>query len=579
MSERGPTRRLCAILAADIAAYTTLVEDDTEGTVAAWTTARRDIIEVAIEEFSGRIVKLTGDGFLAEFPTVEAAVKCAISMQQALSESPLNFRMGISLGDVVDDGEDIHGEGVNIAARIEALAETGGICISGGVHDQVRNRVHHQFVDMGEHKVKHVSMPVRVWKWDIGIPTDPVDISQPVPGFDGRPAIAVLPFENRSSDPDQKYLADGIAEDILTRLATWRWLPVIGRNSSFSYAGHSVHANEVGRRLGARYVLEGSIRKAGSRVRVTSQLSDTETGHQVWAERYDRALEDLFELQDEITDSIVAALEPAVGRAEMQRAQRKKPENLDAWDHYQQGLWSLSKVTESDLVRAREMFEKSSVADPNFASPLAGIGLLGFLEVTMGFAPDRAQVLEASHEAALRAVRLDELDPFSLTAHGYMLGLAGAFDAGIASAERAVKLNPSFALGYHCLHSTLFFSGRYAESLDAAERACRLSPNDPWIFYSLTGLSACNYMLRNYELAVARAKVAIERYAQYPGVYRWLAVSLAQLGQRQEARMALTKFLELSPAVPSEVRQAYPFRNEVDLAHYLDGLSKAGLPE
>jgi adenylate cyclase len=259
-------------------------------------------------------------------------------MQELLFENLLDFRMGISLGDIVDDGEDIHGEGVNIAARIEAMAEPGGITVSGLVYEAVRNRVGARFEDTGEHEVKHVSMPVRVWSWVGDASTASIEVPLSVPGFANRPAIAVLPFENLSKDPEQDYFCDGIAEEILTRLATWRWLPVIARNSSFLYRGRTVDVRDVGRDLGARYVLEGSVRKAANRVRITGQLVDTETGHHVWADRYDRTLEDFFAVQDEITDALVAALEPAVGRAEMQGARRKNPNNLDAWDYYQRGL-------------------------------------------------------------------------------------------------------------------------------------------------------------------------------------------------------------------------------------------------
>ena len=335
----------------------------------------------------------------------------------------------------------------------------------------------------------------------------------------------------------------------------------------------------MGLELGARYILEGSVRKAGDRVRIAGQLIDTETGHHVWADRYDRALDDIFAVQDEITDAIVAALEPAVGRAEMQRAQRKNPENLDAWGYYQRGMWFLSKITKQDTKRAREMLIQSVAADPNFSSAHAGIGFLGYLEISIGFSSDPDASLATARDAALRAVRLDELDPFAQAARGYTSVLIGEYDTGIASARRSVELNPSFALGYHCLHTTMFMAGRFQESLDAAERACRVSPSDPWLFYSLCGIGACHYMLREFQAAVEKVKLSVERYSEYASAYRWLAVSLAQLGRTEEAQEALSKFIELSPDSLKAARHVYPFRHQADLAHYIEGLNKAGLPE
>ncbi|MFQ5954557.1 MAG: adenylate/guanylate cyclase domain-containing protein [Kiloniellales bacterium] len=586
MSE-NPQRRLAAIVSADVAGYSRLMGADEAGTLATLRAHRSELWIPTFEHFGGRVVGTAGDSILVEFLSAVAAVESSLAVQRGMMERNADLpqdkrmllRVGINIGEVIDEGGDIYGDGVNIAARLEGLSAPGGIALSGNVYEQVRGKLDERFEESGEHEVKNIDRPVRVWRWGEKTSAGPIDVSQPVPGFADRPAIAVLPFENLSQDPEQNFFADGIAEDILTRLATWRWLPVIARNSSFTYKGRLVDVKDVGRDLGARYVLEGSVRKAGNRVRITGQLIDTETGHHVWADRYDRALEDIFAVQDEITDAIVAALEPAVGRAEMQRAQRKNPENLDAWDYYQRGLWFLSKITEQDLKRAREMLMQSVAADPNFASPLAGIGLLGFLEITMGFTSDRAATLAAAREAAYRAARLDELDPFAQAAYGYICALSGEHDAGIAAAQRAVELNPSFALGYHCLHAALFFAGRFQESLDAAERACRISPNDPWLFYFLTGLSACNYMMRHYKLAVEKAKISVERYSQYASVYRWLAVALAQLGRTEEAHEALSKFLELSRGAFEEARYAYAFREKSDLAHYLDGLRKAGLPE
>jgi adenylate cyclase len=406
-----------------------------------------------------------------------------------------------------------------------------------------------------------------------------VDVSLPVPGFAGRPAIAVLPFENLSRDPEQEYFVDGIAEDILTRLAMWRRFPVIARKSSFSYKGRSIGMKEVGRELGARYILEGSVRKAGNRVRITGQLIDAVGAYHIWAERYDRSIEDVFAVQDEIADAIVTALEPAVGRAEMQRAQRKNPENLDAWDLYQQGMWFLSKTTREDTERARALFRQSAAEDPNFAAPFAGLGLLGFLEVSLGYTANPAQAMATARVAAATSVRLDELDPLAQVALGYASSWNREYDAGVTAARRAVELNPSFALGYHCLGAANFLAGRFDEAVVAMDRAVRIGPSDPWLFLFLNGVAGCRYMLKDYERSVEAAQLSAERFEQYPSGPRFLAMSLAQLGRKEEAARALAHFLNLSPGhTLASARHSYPPRQRADLEHFLDGLAKAGLP-
>jgi len=319
---------------ADVAGYTRLVEEDTDGTVAAWTAARADVIDPAIGAHSGHIVKFTGDGFLAEFSSVQGAVNCAIDLQRDLAASPLGFRIGVSLGDVIDDGTDIHGEGVNIAARIEALAEPGGICVSGDVYNQVRNRIDATFTDMGEHTVKHVSSPVRVYRWvEVASDTIPGEANpDDVPALPDKPSIVVLPFTNMSGDPEQEYFSDGITEDIITELSRFRSLFVIARNSSFHYKGQSPRVQDVGHELGIHYVVEGSVRKAGNRVRITAQLVEAESGNHLWAERYDRDLENIFDVQDEVVQEIAASVPGQLNVAAMDRARRGPAESLSAYD-------------------------------------------------------------------------------------------------------------------------------------------------------------------------------------------------------------------------------------------------------
>ena len=333
MEEQGSSRRLSAVLIADIAGYTKLVEQDTEGTVSELKSVRSSVINPAISHLNGRIVKHTGDGFLAEFPSVQDAVDCAIEMQTGLRTSSLNFRMAVNLGDVIDDGEDIYGEGVNIAARLETLADPGGISISGGVFDQVRNRVKANFEDLGEHEVKHVSAPVRVYKIEISISdATPSNKSSDTKTLPDKPSIAVLPFDNMSGDPEQEFFADGMAEDIITSLSRYRSLFVIARNSTFAYKGKPIDLKNISQTLGVRYLVEGSVRKSGPRIRVTAQLIEGNTNIQIWAERFDRVIEDIFELQDEITEAIVSAIGPEIDQAERDRAKRLPPKNLEAWE-------------------------------------------------------------------------------------------------------------------------------------------------------------------------------------------------------------------------------------------------------
>jgi adenylate cyclase len=353
MSE-GTQRRLAAIVSADVVGYSRLMGADEAGTLEALRAHRTELVDPLITKHGGRIVKTMGDGLLLEFGSVVSATDCAVAIQKSMasrnSEVPemrqIIFRIGINLGDIIIDGDDIHGDGVNVAARVQEMAEPGGVAITGRVHDEVRNRLGISFEDAGAHELKNIASPVPIWRWSPYGRTNKraINVSKPVPGFDGRPAIAVLAFDNLSRDPDQEFLADGIAEDILTRLAMWRWLPVIARNSSFTYKGRNADIKDIGPELGARYILEGSVRKSGNRVRVTGQLIDAETGHHVWADRYDSTMEDIFAVQDEITDAIVSALEPAVGRAEMQRAQRKNPQNLDAWGVSKQGHTARSRT-------------------------------------------------------------------------------------------------------------------------------------------------------------------------------------------------------------------------------------------
>ena len=405
-----------------------------------------------------------------------------------------------------------------------------------------------------------------------------IDLSAPVPGFGGRPAIAVLPFDNLSGDPEQEYFADGLAEDILTRLAMWRWVPVIARNSSFTYKGRAVDVKEVGRALGARDVLEGSVRKADNRVRVTGQLIDAETGHHLWAERYDRVLEDIFLIQDELTDGIVGALESAVGRAETERAHRKPPGKLDAWDTCQRGWWHAQRFTREDFAIAVPLFRRASELDPGLALPHEGIALVRVMEIYFLWAANPMQTLGEAMACARAALAVDGLDSYAHVLLGVLLARTREFDAALAMCARGIELNPSGAQGYMSRGTVHMLRGEPEQGIRAIETAIRISPNDVLLHMWLSLLSAVHYLAGNYEKAAELASLCVQRAPHYPLGWRGLANALGQLGKSDEAREALARFLALMPGYSSEqaARVSAGFRDEAVFQHYVEGLRKAG---
>jgi TolB-like protein/Flp pilus assembly protein TadD len=583
-------RRLSAILAADVVGYSRLIRADEEGTIAALKTLRADLIDPRIAEYNGRIVKLMGDGMLVEFASVVDAVRAAVETQQAVAEhnadlprdKRIEFRVGINLGDVIVDGDDIHGDGVNVAARLEGLAEPGGVCVSGMVYEGVRDRIDVPFEDLGEQEVKNIDRPVRVWQWAAD-PSPSASISdeksEPLPLPD-KPSIAVLPFENMSGDPEQEYFSDGVTEDIITALSKFRWFFVIARNSSFTYKGKSVDVKQVARELGVRYVLEGSVRKAGSRVRISAQLIDAATGNHVWAERYDRELADIFELQDEMTATIVGAIEPELGSAERARAKRKPPDNLDAWDRYQRGLWHLWRYNRDDYGEAEKLFQSSIDLDPGFGPAYAGVAYLLNSGVIMGWMDASDQTLGRALRAGQLALSADDKDPFAHYALGRVLTMHGDFEAAIAELEKAIDLNPNLASAYYGLGFALTWSGRAREALPHFHKAIRQSPHDPalWTFETMTGFA--HIQLGEYAEAVEWHR----RAARHPNSGFWanlnLAVAFVEQEESGKVRAAMDAALELQPnlSVTAVAGMLGSLRRDLK-GHYLDGLRKAGLPE
>jgi adenylate cyclase len=553
------------------------MEQDTDGTVAAWQAARQEVIKPTVANHSGKIVKLTGDGFLVEFSTVQDAVNCAIAMQRGLASSNLDFRMGVNLGDIVDDGEDIHGEGVNVAARLEGLADPGGICISGDVYNQVRNRVDAILEDMGQQKVKNVSVPVQVYA--VRFDSSAAASAPATPVISDKPSIAVLPFNNLSGDPDQDYFADGMTEDIITGLSRFRSLFVIARTSTFAYKGRSPDVREVARDLGIRYVVEGSVRRGGERIRITGQLIDAETGNHLWAERYDRKLEDMFAVQDEVTEAIVAAIAPEIGEVERKRAQRKAPDNLDAWDLYQRGLAAYYSSTEEGLRLAIEQFDRVNEVDPTFA-PAYAMAANARARYALHFIPDnRSELLNQAREKAHKGITLDPRDPTCLWTDGRVHSMLGHHEVGISKVEEAIALNPNDAMSRYFLGWTLCFAGRAKEAIPHIDHAMRLSPRDIFLTGMMTYRAVALFDLERYEEAldwVQRARLSPNPRSM---TFALLAAVLTKLGRMEEARAALNDLLAHAPGISCVKYRENPFGGPEAMERFVDALREAGLPE
>jgi adenylate cyclase len=579
-------RRLAAILATDVAGYSRLMGLDEAGT-AQELREHRAAADPLIAQHGGRIVKTTGDGVLIEFGSVVGAVQCAMALQRLITErnagSPadrrMEWRIGVHLGDVLVEGDDILGDGVNIAARLEGIAEPGGICISEDAFRQVRGKIEVEFADIGEQSLKNIARPLRVYRIGPSPATEQLTTPPTVLPLPDKPSIAVLPFANMSGDPEQEYFADGIAEDIITALSRYPSLFVIARNSSFTYKGRAVDVKQVGRELGVRYVLEGSVRKAGNRIRATAQLVEAESGNHVWADRYDRDLADIFALQDEITEKVTIAIAPAIADAEQHRAMRKPPGSLDAWAAYQRGLWHLSKSTPDDISLAEKFFQQAMDLDPTFSGAYGA--LAGAQDQAAYFQKrDLAEALRSAEALARRAVALDGADAEARSLLGHVLWRRGDYEGALSEAERALATAPNLAFAHHTLGATLIFSGRPREGVTALERSIRLDPRDPQSAVRLSRMALGLYFSGEYAATVDVSKQAIRSYPEFPNPYRWLAAALGQLGRIEEAKEALQQAIAILPAAfERTVRGRVPWMRPEDHAHMLEGLRKAGWRE
>lgn len=579
-------RRLAAVLSADAAGYTALMAQD-EAAALATLDAHRSVMGGLVRQHGGRVVDMVGDNLLAEFPSAVDAVQCAVRIQEQLAESNaelpadrrLAFRIGVNVGDLLVLGERIAGDGVNVAARLEGAATPGAVALSRAVLDQVEGKLDLEFRDRGDLQFKNVPRPVRVFEVGPASPGDDPPSrnhggSPHVPGFGGSSTLAVLPFRNLGRDPEQEYFADGLTEDLIASLAALRIYPVISRNSSFAYKDRQQDTAQAGRELGAHYVITGSVRRSGDRIRVTAELEDTHDGHQLWSGRFDRELDDLFEVQDEITSAIAGALAPALFQSEMLHAIRRSPENPDAWDCVHRGLWHLYRYSREDVPQARAWGKRALELEPDLPMAHCLIAFSHMYEIMYGWTRSREASLAAATQAAERAVAADRKNPTALTALGFACSMAGDHERALATLEQAVEANPSSALALWSLGSTLNVSGRPDEGIPMVEKAMRLSPQDPLMNEFLFTIASAHFQAGRYEEAAENAERSLALKSDQPGAWRVSAAANALLDRMDEARRALRQFLSLAPDLMADNFRLFMKRELAD--RYADALRKAG---
>ena len=589
MAEERVQRRLAAILAADVVGYSRLVGADEEGTLARMRGLRDELVTPTISAYRGRIVKTAGDGILIEFASVVDAVRAALAVQGAMAaqnaatatDKRIEFRIGINLGDVVVEADgDLMGDGVNIAARLEAIAEAGGICLSRAAHDQVEGKVDAEFVDMGEQILKNIVHPVRSYRVRssraAGAATAVPALAHP-----DKPSIAVLPFQNMSGDPEQEYFADGIVEEIITALSRMRWLFVMARDSSFTFKGRAVEVKQVGRELGVRYVLEGSVRRSGNKVRITGQLIDTSTGMHLWADRFDGGVEDIFDLQDQVTESVIGAIAPKLEQAEIDRSKRKPTERLDAYDFYLRGLAGIHRWTREGTDEALVHFRRAIELDPDFAAAYAMAAGCSISRKASGWMADREREVVEAERLARRAIELGKDDPITLCWSGITLGyVAGEVEEGAAFIDRALFLDPNYAPAWGFSGWMRIFLGQMDLAIDHFSHAMRLSPLDPLAYNVLSGTAFAHFLSGRLDEACSWAERAMRAAPSRMTPVATLAASCAMAGRMEEAHKAIGRLRQIDPKFGiAAAQQQWPFRRPEDRERYIEALRQAGLPE
>jgi TolB-like protein/class 3 adenylate cyclase len=584
-----PVRRLTAILAADVAEYSRLMGADEEGTHERLKTHLRELVNPKIKEHRGRIVKNTGDGFLAEFASVVDAVRCAVEVQRGMidrepevpDERRIRFRIGINLGDVIVEEHDIFGDGVNVAARLEALAEPGGICISRVVRDQIRDKLPYAFEDMGEQLVKNITRPVRTYGIALGASSRaalPNGAPLPLPD---KPSLAVLPFQNMTGDAEQEYFVDGMVEEITTAIARLPWLFVIARNSAFAYKGKPIGVKQVAQELGVRYVLEGSVRKASNRVRITGQLIDATTGAHIWADRFDGALDDIFELQDQVASSVAGAIEPKLRQSEIERASRKPIENLTAYDLYLRALAQGYRYTEEGLAEAVVLARQALAIDPSYAPAAALVGRCRVHQRVQGWGALSDEDVGEACRLARQALEAERDDADTIWQAAYTLFfLAGEAAMAAAALDRALALNPNAAHAWMARGYIHAQRNQPEAAIEAIERARRLSPFDPFTFSCAANTAIAHLAARRFEQAIEWADRALHDQPRLVGARRVKIAANAHLGRLDEARAELSRVLATDAKLTiAGFREYAHFMAPEVLELYVAGLRKAGMPE
>jgi len=582
MDAEGIKRKLTAIFSADVKGYSRLMGDDEETTVRT-ITAYREVMRGLIQGQNGRVVDAKGDNLLAEFPSVVDAVRCAVDIQKELgvknSDLPerrkMEFRIGINLGDVIQEKESIYGDGVNVAARIEGLAEGGGICISGTAFDQVESKIGLEFEYLGEQAVKNIKKPVRVYRVKIESSISDFGMSVELPLPD-KPSIAVLPFVNMSGDPEQEYFSDGITEEIITGISKVPHLFVIARTSTFTYKDKSVKVQQVGSELGVRYVLEGSVRKAGERLRITAQLVDAATGEHLWAERYDGILKDVFALQDEITLKILNALQVKLTVGEQAQLWSKGTDNLKAYLKYLQARDHVYQLNQEKNVLGRQMLEEVIRLDPNYAMAYMTLAHTHALDISYGTCKSLKESLKRALELVEKAIELDDSLAEAHSILGFIYQLKRQNKEAIAEGRRAIAINPNSADSHHRLGFLLRYAGRYEEALSSTLKAIRLNPFPPGYYFHQLGMVYC--MMERYEEAIAACKEGIRREPNNIFAHTSLAIIYILSGREQDARREAAEVLRIDPNFSlNRHSEAVTYKNQADTARVIEALRKAGL--
>ena len=584
MTQEGFKRKLAAILSADVVGYSRLMENNEEDTIHTLNAYRKSM-STLVQQHRGRIVDATGDNLMAEFASAVDSVNCAMEIQEDLAERnaglldnrKMEFRIGVNVGDVVEEGDRIYGDGVNIASRVESLAEAGGICISGRVYDQVENKLNLEYGFMGEHSVKNISKPIRVYKLptksvitatDLGIEIEPTDI----------PSIAVLPFVNMSGDPSQEYFSDGLTEQIITGISKIRRLLVIARNSTFAYKGKAVKVQKVGQELGVRYVLEGSVQKSGDRLRITAQLVEAKNGHHLWAENFDRKLEDIFDIQDEITMKIMDALSIKLTLGEQWRRWAGGTTNFAAFNECILGLDYFYKNTEGDNSQARLFFETAIELDANYANAYVWLAQTHVQDIWFGFSKSPLESLKQAEKLSQKALELNDSIGITYSVMSQIYLLRRQHEKAIEAVEKAVSLNPNGASAHLILGLVLMFSGRSEEALELQKKAIRLNPI-PEITY-IVNLANAYLHCGQYDKAIALFKKATQVNPDHLLARLWLTVCLIFSGRRKEAFKSTEKVLKINPKYSLEYfSQWATYKYKSDLERMVEALRKAGIPE